>query len=345
MNTHKLLLPLAETDSDNPDELSIKVYDIWYFERSQLFNNPSYDKSFAIQLLNRIEQLIAAKSKPNFIVDRNSQESSYQLNKQSIHSSRCSDIKERYALSYFFTHDSYYSYSNEVEVSPTDDEFLFWFSLKLRQYDLSLHMVNDFLKFQLKRCSANRGFDFFEMLDLCILQHPDFFSDRLVQTVKGWINKNKKEARGNHVAQTSNDLKGSKKRSTRQLPKFIWMESAKKEMQMQNLHSMLESKGYIEKIELTNFKKHFNGYLENMPKINWKSSQYGLIYLIDKLKPYLNLELYTGKDGTIAIAYFVKHFQYEGEEINIGAWRKVKSVNRGTENEITKHIDLIVSHL
>ena len=345
MNTDKLLLPLADTDSDNPSELYIKVYDIWYFERSQLHNNPSYDETFADQLLNRIEQLIAAKSKPDFVVDPNGQEAGYQLNKLSLHSSKYADIKERFALEYFFILDSYYSYSKEILVTPSDDEFWYWFSLKLRQYDLSLEKVNEFLNFQLKRCSAKRGSDFIEMLSLSLLQYPDFFSDRLLQTVNAWINRNKKEAVSLNVAQTYNVLQGSKNKPSRPFPKLTWKENENKQEQLQNLHSMLESKGYIEKIELTNFKKHFNGYLENVPKINWLSSQYGLIYLMDELKLYLNGELYKGKNGSIAIAYFEKHFHYKGKAIETSSWRKAKSENQGVKNDITKYIDQIIKHL
>jgi hypothetical protein len=345
MNSHKLLLPLAETESDSPSELSIKVYDIWYFERSQVHNNPSYDESFALQLLNRIEQLIAARSKPDFVVDPNGKESGYQLNKQSLHSSKYADIRERFALEFFFLLDSYYSYSKEILVTPSDDEFWYWFSLKLRQYDLSLERVNEFLNFQLKRYSIKGGSDFIEMLELCIIQYPHFFSDRLLQTVNVWINKNKKKAVSLNVAQSYNVLQSSKSKPSRSLPEFAWKDGVNKEKQLEYLHSNLESKGYIEKIELTNFKKHFNGYFEDVPKINWLSSQYGLIYLIDKLKPYLNRKLYTGKNGSIAIAHFEKHFQYKGKAINTSSWRKVKSENQGVENVITKHMDHIISHL
>jgi hypothetical protein len=132
MNSHKLLLPLAETDSDNPSELSNKINDIWFFERSQLFNNPTYGKGFALQLLNRIEQLIAAKVKPDFIVVPNSQQASYQLNKQSIHSAIYTSIVERFALNFSFAQDNCYSYYTEIVLTRSDDQFWYWFSLKLR---------------------------------------------------------------------------------------------------------------------------------------------------------------------------------------------------------------------
>jgi len=338
------LLPLVENQTYDPNELSIEVSDIWNFERFQLHTIPSYDKDFAVRLLDKIGNVILVKSTPEFVYHLENEEASSQYSMLKTYDYSYNNIKDRFALDYFYYQDKYYTYYKKIILTHSDDEFLFWFSLKLRQYDLSLHKVNDFLNFQLKGYLTKRGSDFMEMLDLCILQYPDFFSERLVQTVKVWINKNKKEARGNHVEQTSNDLKVSKKSSTRQHPKLTWKESENKEKQLQYLYNSLVDK-YISKIEFGDFKKHFNGYLENVPKINWISSQYGLIYLIDKLKPYLNPELYSGKDGTIAIAHFEKHFQYKGEAINIGAWRKVKSVNRGTENEITKHIDLIVSHL
>jgi hypothetical protein len=342
---HKKLLPLAETETENPSELTIKLFDIWFFERSQLHNIPSYDKDFALQLLDKIEQRIAGTSEPDFVVDLNAKEESYQLNKQAIHSSKCSNIKERFALDYFFVLDNCYSYSKEIALTSTDAEFLYWFSLKLRQYDLNLNKVNDFLNFQLNEYSNQLGQDFIEVVSLSLLQHPDFFSDRLLQTVNVWRNKIEKEAVSLIVAQTDNVLKSSINRPSRAFPKFTWKEHVNKEKQLIHLHESLISHGYIGKIELSDFKKHFNGIFENIPAIDWKTNQYGLIYLINQLKPYLNPELYKGKDNSIVIAYFERHFHYQGKPLNISSWRKVKSDKQGIENEFTNSIDLIISHL
>jgi hypothetical protein len=373
MNSHKLLLPLVETETENPSELSIKLYDIWLFERSQLHNNPSYDKDFALQLLDRIEQLIATNQTPDFVVDPSAKEYSYQVNKQGIHSSKFSNIKERFALDYFFVHDKCYSYAYDIELTPSDEEYTFWFSLKLRQYDLKLQKTNDFLNFQLSEYSSHYGQDFFEILSLSLLQYPDFFSDRLFQMVNVWMSKNKtmdaktegslivaqtdnvskKEIYSGSdcsshtitVAQIDNVKQSNINRPSRPLPKFTWNENVKRENQLYHLHESLSSRGYIGKIEHSVFKKHFSGVFENIPAINWKTSQYGLIYLINKLKPYLNPELFIGKDNTIAIAYFERHFHYKGKPINVSSWRKVKSDNKGIENEVTIYIDMIFKHL
>ena len=339
------LLPLAENQTYDPNELSIEVSDIWNFERFQLHTIPSYDKDFAVQLLDKIGNVILAKSTPEFVYHLENEEASSQYSMLKTYDYSYNNIKDRFALDYFFYQDKYYSYYRKIVFTPSDDDFMYWFSLKLRQYDLSLEKVNEFLNFQLKRCSTKRGTNFMEMLNLSLLQYPDFFSDRLLQTVNAWINKNKKEVVSLNVAQTYNVLQGSKNKPSRPFPKLTWKENENKEKQLQNLHSMLESKGYIEKIELTNFKKHFNGYLENVPKINWLSSQYGLIYLMNELKIYLNGELYKGKNGSIAIAYFEKHFHYKGKAIETSSWRKAKSENQGVKNDITQFIDHIIKHL
>ncbi len=366
MNTYKLLLPLAETDSDNPSELSIKVYDIWYFERSQLHNNPSYDETFADQLLNRIEQLIAAKSKPDFIVDPNCQEAGYQLNKLSLHSSKYADIKERFALEYFFILDSYYSYSKEIRVTPSDDEFWYWFSLKLRQYDLSLEKVYEFLNFQLKRCSTKRGSDFMEMLNLSLLQYPDFFSDRLLQTVNAWINKNKKEAVSLNVAQTYNVLQGKDSLSanvaqtdnikkvidkkTKSTSEFRWNKTAKREEQLDLLRNQLINNGFISNITYERFESNFDGKLNKKLKINWLKERIALIHLLNELKGFLNPDIYTKYDGTIGVAYFAGHFLHKGEVINIRNWTSAKSrLNENKEKYkddfSCNFINLIISNL
>jgi hypothetical protein len=367
MNSHKLLLPLAETESDNPGELSIKVHDIWYFERSQLHNNPSYDESFALQLLNRIEQLIATKSKPDFVVDPNDKETGYQLNKLSLHSSKYADITERFALDYFFLLDSYYSYSKEILVTPSDDEFWYWFSLKLRQYDLSLEKVNEFLNFQLKKCSTKRGTDFIEKLSLSLLQYPDFFSDRLLQTVNVWINKNKKEAVSLNVAQSYNvlqtdedslsdnvaqtdNIKKSIRKETKSTSKFKWNKASNKEEQLKLLHKQLINNDFISTITYEGFESNFDGKLNKKLKINWLKERIALIHLLNELKNFLNPDIYTKYDGTIGIAYFAAHFLHKGEVINIRNWTSAKSrlnenKEKYKENISCNSIDLIISNI
>jgi hypothetical protein len=367
MNSHKLLLPLAETESDNPSELSIKVHDIWCFERSQLHNNPSYDESFAGQLLEKIGKVILIKSTPEFVYDLKNQEATAQYNLLRTYDSTYKNIKDRFALDYFFYQDKYYSYYKEITLTPLDSEFWYWFSLKLRQYDLSLEKVNEFLSFQLKKCSTKRGTDFIEKLSLSLLQYPDFFSDRLLQTVNVWINKNKKEAVSLNVAQSYNvlqtdedslsdnvaqtdNIKKSIRKETKSTSKFKWNKASNREEQLKLLHRQLINNDFISNITYEGFESNFDGKLNKKLKINWLKERIALIHLLNELKEFLNPDIYTKYDGTIGIAYFAAHFLHKGEVINIRNWTSAKSrlnenKEKYKENISCNSIDLIISNI
>lgn len=364
MSSNKKLLPLVETGMDNSDEYSIKTYDIWLFERSQVFNIKDYDEDFATLLLDKIEKFILEHGTPDFEVDSRSKSHSYQLNKLQRHSSRLKDIRERIALDFFFVQDKCYPYTNDITIFRTHSDYLFWFSLKLRQYDLSLINTSKFLDFQLRKNNKNDSEEFIEHLDICIKQYPYLFSDRLIERINKWIEKHsKKKSKSDSVAQIDNEMNGfenqdlvlvaqtdnrvknpvSKKNQPH--PKFTWNETTETEKQLNYLYISLVDKKYIDKINFKDFKLHFTGTYENISAINWKTNQYILVYLIEKLKPYLNPEIYKGENKTIAIEYFAKHFHHKGKRINVAAWRKVKSENKDVCNEFTKSIDMIISNI
>ncbi len=207
MISHRKLLPLVETGKDYPEEYNIKIYDIWEFERSQAFEIIAYDWDFADQLLNKIERVI-------FENDNHGSEiaplSISHINKLQRYSASLNDIKERFALDFFFALERYYPFNNDITIYRKHPEYLFWLSLKLRQYDLALINTSNFLDFQLRKNYKNNSEEFIELIDICIKQYPDLFSDRLIERINKWIEKHSQiEPKFGFVAQIDNKLKAT----------------------------------------------------------------------------------------------------------------------------------------
>jgi len=368
MISHKKLLPLVETGKDYPEEYNIKIYDIWEFERSQAFEIIAYDWDFADQLLNKIERVIFENDNPGFEI---APLSISHINKLQRYSASLNDIKERFALDFFFALEKYYPFNKDITIFRKHPEYLFWFSLKLRQYDLNLQKTASYLVFQQKKNFNNDIKKFIELVEISLDQYPEFFSDRLRKTIDKWIlsnreptkdtlesnnvvqidNKTKtsKESKALNVAQTDNEKKGVKKKVITK-SKFQWINSEKSEKQLTFLCNQLINNNFISNITDTKFKNNFAGKLDEPTKINWVEERFALIHLLNELKNYLNPEIYTIFDGTIGVAYFAPHFLHNGEEIITRNWTSAKSRLKekefNIEDENTKNsINLIIKEL
>jgi len=367
MISHKKLLPLVETGMDNSDEYSIKTYDIWLFERSQVFNIKDYDEDFATLLLDKIEKFILEHGTPDFEVDSRSKSHSYQLNKLQRHSSKLKDIRERIALDFFFVQDKCYPYTNDITITRTHPDYLFWFSLKLRQYDLSLINTSKFLDFQLRKNNKNDSEEFIEHLDICIKQYPYLFSDRLIERINKWIEKlSQKKSKSNSVAQIDNEMKATgnqdlelvvqtdngntKPVSFRRnsISKFTLIDPIKDENKWEFLCNSLISFLFIDEIDFKVFINHFKGNYEGQPKINWIKERSALIHMINKLIKYMNSEVYTNE--SISVGYLVNHFLHNNKDINSKNWRETKyknkiNVGKKRDEKSIKAIDLIINQM
>jgi hypothetical protein len=205
------------------------------------------------------------------------------------------------------------------------------------------------------------------MLCLSLLQYPDFFSDRLLQTVNAWINKKKQETLSltvkqtynvpktdqdsltDNVAQTGN-IKKSSRKETKSTSKFKWNKTAKSEEKLKLLHKQLINNGFISDIKYERFESNFDGKLNKNLKINWLKERIALIHLLNELKEFLNPDIYTKYDGTIGIAYFAAHFLHKGEVINIRNWTSAKSrlnenKEKYKENISCNSIDMIINNI
>jgi hypothetical protein len=378
------LLPLCEMPNYSFDTFTIQIRDIYDFEKTQLDNSPNYDKVFAANLFDNIEDIIFKNNSPIFPKNLTGFASDKHRLMDEKYCLDRSDITNRTALPYFCRVNNCYGFDNDILVKASNEDYGYWFSLKLRQYDLALQKTHLFLNFQLKNYFKKKNEKFYDFLENCLDQYPDFFSERLRKSIQKWISQNLKPSTtmetGNsvlqtekkikaqdsdllNVAQTGNVLpeqqntvpnvvkkadglgKAKEGNGIRNKPKLMWNDVQNRDTQIEFLRSSLITAKYIKNIHSKYFRKHFDGMHAGIPAINWLIDQYPLIYLFNKLKPYLDDQIYTGKEGTISIANFESHFLNQGRKINIAYWRTVKSVNEGKKNKFAKSIDLIISML
>ena len=188
MNSQSSILPLVETHIVSFDNFSIYIEHIHDFEVVQLHNIVNYDKDFAVKLWDKIEDYIITKVQP---VYQNGIDSEYNW-RDERYSAVHSDIKERAPLGFFCRMDGCYFLDHQTIVDESNEDFSYWFSLKLRQYDQNLQTTSEFLKHHLKENFGYKKENFNEFLEMCMLQYPEMFSDRLCLTVRAWMSKNLK---------------------------------------------------------------------------------------------------------------------------------------------------------
>lgn len=355
---------LIASHTDAPDTYTIDLRDVYYFEKAQIQKNSTYDETLANELFDRLEDAVFRKAKPIFTpIDGGFVSDKHRLMDE-CYGKAYLKLRERIALNYFCRVNNCYSFDNQVTIGKSHEEYTYWFSFKLRQYDLYLKKTASFLSFQLKK-NFNKNLDqFLEILDLSLDQYPELFSDRLRKTVQRWMAEKRKPTEqtpeSSKVAQTSNKIKTakedqslidaqtynelenakpsknidvgqivkakkSKKKIVKTQSKFKWIETAKTDKQLEYLRNALINNDFIDDIKLEKFKNNFNGKLNEKTKINWLKERFALIHLLNGLKDYLEPEIYTLIDGTISIASFAPHFLENGKEINVRNWTSAKS--------------------
>lgn len=159
--------------------------------------------------------------------------------------------------------------------------------------------------------------------------------------------KSKKQSTTSNAKKTLTHQPNKKEKSKPSITEFSWIEKNPelKSKQLVFLREQLIDNDYIDKINLIKFEAHFNGKISDSIAINWLKGQFPLIYLIDKLKPFLNELIYTGKNNTISISKFAPHFTWQGNQIHIPNWAKVKATSHKSSGIIYKSIDMIIKNL
>ena len=149
------------------DYLEINIFDIWQYER-QCFLSSKTDQEHMQKLTSKIQNKIysyyenkkpISLSKPNKIVEPFTSRVKYDLGEDKDmfvkHINEWNNrvtkgLKELIYLDYFLLNNCFFEYNYDIIVDVKDEDFNYWFYLKLRQYQSNPDKLYNFLEYQFK---------------------------------------------------------------------------------------------------------------------------------------------------------------------------------------------------
>ncbi len=338
---------------ENYDNYEVDIADIYCCERSYFFSKDDYDHDFASKLLDKIQLLVQKHTQPAFGSKMRDSSLLYYNRNYEQYVKSLDSIYNRLTLGFFFVESNCFVYDNSIIISRADSDYPFWFILKLGQYDGNILQIANFLDYQFKNDLQANVSDFLVFLKLCLNQYPERLSSRVIETTNDWIQTKSLEnsAYVNDTVSTpitliDETIVGLSKGEVQSplTSNFIWTEKDPilKSDQLTYLREELIYSFLIEKIKPTIFVKNFEGIIQKDNTINWIIEQYPLIYFIEKLKPFLNSEVYVKFSGSVSITAIAPHFSWKGKPIIVSNWNKTKSQGARTSESIYDKIDRII---
>ena len=198
------------------DYLEINIFDIWQYER-QCFLSSKTDQEHMQKLTSKIQNKIYSHyenkklisvSKSNKIVEpftsRVLEESGGDKDNFNRYinewNKRVTEgLSVLVALDYFLINDCFFEYNYDIIVDAKEEDFNYWFCLKLRQYQSNPEKLYEFLKYQFKLNFNEELKKFNVFLNFIFIQGEQvFFSKKFVNTIEDWL----KELRTNNQKET-----------------------------------------------------------------------------------------------------------------------------------------------
>lgn len=171
---------------ENFKNYDVDIADIWFCERNYFFSK-EHDLTFASKLLNKIQPIISIYGKPSYGIEMCESGDSYYGRQYAAYVRSLDSFEKQFALDFFFAQDKCFEYNNPIIIPRTNNDFSFWFALKLRQYDGRILEIDNFLNSHLKKSFRKNRTDFIRHLKLCIRQYPDLVSAKVIDTVNEFM--------------------------------------------------------------------------------------------------------------------------------------------------------------
>ena len=186
------------------DYLEINIFDIWQYER-QCFLSSKTDQEHMQKLTSKIQNKIysyyenkkpISLSKPNKIVEPFTNRVKYDLGEDKDmfvkHINEWNNrvtkgLKELIYLDYFLLNNCFFEYNYDIIVDVKDEDFNYWFYLKLRQYQSNPDKLYNFLEYQFK-LNFNEDLKKFKVfLKFSFIQQENvLFTQKFVETILEW---------------------------------------------------------------------------------------------------------------------------------------------------------------
>jgi hypothetical protein len=308
----------------NDNHYDINIGDIWNYEQS-LFQENQSSENHVRELFQRIEDVTIDKGKPFLSIEDYDSGSQDYRKKFNSHikdfKESYGDFQSRYALNYFFTNEYAFYYNQVILIDKKFNDFDFWFTLKLRQFDAKLINLNKFLDFQLKLNFEKKISTYVDFLKSIMIQYEkELLSQKLIDSLNYWID-NKKDT-GN--IQVLRKLKGKysslRLRKLNTNPYYL-----KKNSQILNtVLKQLKANNFIhEETLFTDFNRIFEGNIIPINKrIIWTGFNKDLHWFMNYLvKDSEKVELYKNDIWLVAIKCFIDE---DGKEFKTDQLRKAK---------------------
>ena len=198
------------------DYLEINIFDIWQYER-QCFLGSKTDQEHMQKLTSKIQNKIyshyetkkpISELQPNKIVepftsivkyDSGEDKDNFTKHIKEWNKRSSKGLKELIYLDFFLFKNCFFEYNYDIVIDIKDEDFKYWFYLKLRQYQSNPDKLYDFLEYQFKLNFNEEIKKIKAFLNFIFIQDEQVFcSQKFVNTVEDWMKdlrtKNHKEA-------------------------------------------------------------------------------------------------------------------------------------------------------
>jgi hypothetical protein len=169
----------------------VDISDIWAYEQEQFMEGKS-SREHAQKLLDLAQQYIIKKAKPLFGISMyhngTDAEKVYYNRVAAEYANSLANLEDLYRIDYFFHWDDFFNYTQEVILKFKDQDFPFFFLLKLRQYNENLFELNNFLTFQLRKSFNNNAARFTGFLSIVLLDRDGFLNENIKALISKFIN-------------------------------------------------------------------------------------------------------------------------------------------------------------
>ncbi len=163
----------------------IDIRDIWAYERDVFLSDRSVGRSFITSLLKKVQYRIIYNKREALDYKKELNEFTYT---QYYNLYMGGNFIKHIEIFYFFYKEKMYTYKNEILADVREDDFEYWFALKLRQYETGLKHIDTFLHYQLRLYFKKDKEKMYDFLVLLLRQYEGmYFTDRLSLTVEEFM--------------------------------------------------------------------------------------------------------------------------------------------------------------
>jgi hypothetical protein len=245
--------------------------------------------------------------------------------------------------------DSFFSYEQDIEIDRTNDQFDFWFALKLSQYVSGIKHIPEFLNYQLQEVFNSDISVFCEFLEEVILQYQDeFIDDKVCKKTEKWIVSQRVElidkqdllktkAAPKSALQVKQYTGGYRTFLLRKAESNVrYLNSAKNEMALHELWNDLVQAGILKQQTIEKFRAIFlNVPIKKENRVDWSKS---IKSLIEFVRALINSKRIVELDNVDHWLVTMDCFTLKGDDLKFSSLSKPQS----EDSKLKPDIELMV---